>query len=61
MVEAMGRKLLHRGSLEYHYAQKKFHENLVRGSKVISGDRHFGMIEVTSNAITTTQNFIQIH
>jgi hypothetical protein len=25
------------------------------------GDSHFGMIEVAFNAITTIQNFIQIH
>jgi hypothetical protein len=33
--------------------------------KLLVGDRqtdsHFGMIEVTYNAITTIQNFIQIH
>jgi hypothetical protein len=55
---------LHRGPLVYHYILTKFHENLPSGSKVISGgqtDSHFGMIEVTFNAITTVQNFIQIH
>jgi hypothetical protein len=38
-------------------------ENVSSSSKVISGgtDSHFGMIEVTFNAITTIQNFIQIH
>jgi hypothetical protein len=37
---------------------------LPSGSKVISGGQinsNFGMIEVTFNAITTIQNFIQIH
>jgi hypothetical protein len=55
---------MHRGPLEYHYVLTKFHENLPSGSKVISGEQtesHFGMIEVTFNAITTIQNFIQIH
>jgi hypothetical protein len=37
LVEDMGLKLLHRGPLEWHYVRTKFHENLPRGSKVISG------------------------
>jgi hypothetical protein len=28
---------------------------------LVGTDSHFGMIEVTFNAITTKQNFIQIH
>jgi hypothetical protein len=49
-------------------ALTKFHENLLSGSKFISRglteretDSHFGMIGVTFNVITTTQNFIHIH
>jgi hypothetical protein len=65
IIEAMGlRKLLYRGHLEYHYVLNKFHENLPSGSNVISvgqTDSHLGIIEVTFNAITTIQNFIQIH
>jgi hypothetical protein len=41
----MGLKLLHRGPLEWHYLRYKFHENLSRGSEVISGgqtDRQAG-------------------
>jgi hypothetical protein len=55
---------LHQNPLEYHYALIEFHENLPRGSKVISGgqtDSHFGMIEVIFNAITTIKNFIQMY
>jgi hypothetical protein len=37
MIEAMGLNILHRSPLEYHYVLTKFHENLARGSKVISG------------------------
>jgi hypothetical protein len=33
----MGIKILHRGSLEWHYLRTKFHENLPCGSKFISG------------------------
>jgi hypothetical protein len=36
-IEAMGLKLLHRGTLEWRYLRTKFHENLQSGSKVISG------------------------
>jgi hypothetical protein len=61
----MGLQLLHRGPLEYHYLRTKFHENLLRGTKVISGghaDRQpFLMLEVTFNVIITIHNFIQIH
>jgi hypothetical protein len=35
MIEAMGLKILHRGSLEWHYLRTKFHENLPGGSKAI--------------------------
>jgi hypothetical protein len=62
MIKTIGLKLLHQGPLEWHYLHSKFHKNLT-SSKVISGghtDRHFGMIEVTFNAITIKQNFIQI-
>jgi hypothetical protein len=37
MVEDTGLKILHRGSLEWHYLHTKFHENLPSGLKVISG------------------------
>jgi hypothetical protein len=36
-IEDMGLKLLHTGTLEWHYLRTKFHENLQSGSKVISG------------------------
>jgi hypothetical protein len=63
-LKLWGYKLLHRGPLEYHYVLTKFHENLPGGSKFISRwqtNSHFGVIEVTFNAITIIQNFIQIH
>jgi hypothetical protein len=37
MIEDMGLKLLHRGSLEWHYLRTKFHENLPSTTKIISG------------------------
>jgi hypothetical protein len=37
MVEDVGLKLLHRGSLEWHCLPTKYHENLPSGSKVSSG------------------------
>jgi hypothetical protein len=38
ITESMGLKLLHRGPLEWHCLRTKFHENLPRGSEVISGE-----------------------
>jgi hypothetical protein len=37
MIESVGLKLLQRGPLEWHYLPTKFNENLLSGSKVISG------------------------
>jgi hypothetical protein len=37
MVEDMGLKSLHRGTLEWHHLLTKYHEDLPSGSKVISG------------------------
>jgi hypothetical protein len=38
MIEPMGLKSLHRGTLEWHFLHTKFHENLPSDSKVIIGD-----------------------
>jgi hypothetical protein len=50
VAETMGIKILHRGSLEWHYLRTKFHENLPCGSKFISGDtqtdRHWWFYEL---------------
>jgi hypothetical protein len=64
MIEAMGLKIIASRSSWISLRPSKFHENLPSDSEVISGgqtDSFFGMIEVTFNAITTIQNFIQIH
>jgi hypothetical protein len=37
IIKAMGLKILHRGTFEWHYIRTKFHENLPSGSKVIGG------------------------
>jgi hypothetical protein len=37
MIEAMGLKILHLNSLDWHYLRTKFHENLPSGLEVISG------------------------
>jgi hypothetical protein len=39
MIEAMRLQLLLRGPLEWHYDHTKFHENLLRGSEVTSGEQ----------------------
>jgi hypothetical protein len=38
MIKAMGLKILHRGTLEWHYLHTKFHEDLPSDSDVIIGE-----------------------
>jgi hypothetical protein len=64
IIESMGLTIIASSSLEYHYVVTKFHENLLSGSKVISGgqtDSRFGTIDVIFDAITTIQNCIEIY